>query len=69
MYYNLNAEQARYGLNNEETARRLKISRNSYEHKKRTGKFTTEEAKTLCKLFDCDFEYLFSEERKCINIR
>ena len=68
MYYNLDAEQARYGLSNADLANYLGISRVSYERKKHSGKFTTEQARALCELLGCDFEYLFSKERKCINI-
>lgn len=62
MFRNLDAEQARMKLTNSEVAERLGISRVSYENKKKTGKFTTFEIKTLCKLFNCTFDYLFSTE-------
>ncbi len=64
MFRNLEAEQARNGLSNSDVAKNLGISRNSYENKKRTGKFTTFEIKMLCKMFNCKFDYLFEEEEK-----
>lgn len=64
MFKNLDAEQARKGFNNSEMAKKLGISRVSYENKKKTGKFTTFEIKTLCKLFRCKFDYLFATEEK-----
>ena len=59
MFNNLNAEQARLKMTNSNVAERLGISRVSYENKKKSGKFTVIEAKKLCQLFGCSFEYLF----------
>lgn len=59
MFRNLEAEQARNGFTNTDMAKKLGISRVSYENKKKSGKFTTFEIKTLCKLFKCKFDYLF----------
>lgn len=64
MFRNLEAEQARAGLTNQQTAEKLGISRISYENKKKTGKFTTSEIKNLCKLFKCKFDYLFATEEE-----
>ena len=64
MFRNLEAEQARLGLSNSDVAEKLGISRNSYENKKKTGKFTTFEIKMLCKLFRCKFDYLFQTDEK-----
>lgn len=60
---NLEAEQARKGFTNSDVAEKLGISRVSYESKKKSGKFTTFEIKTLCKLFKCKFDYLFETEK------
>lgn len=62
MFRNLEAEQARFGYTNTDMANKLNISRVSYENKKKSGKFTTFEIKTLCKLFKCKFDYLFATE-------
>ena len=62
MFRNLEAEQARAGLTNQQTAEKLGISRISYENKKKTGKFTTCEIKKLCKMFKCKFDYLFAAD-------
>lgn len=61
MYCNLQAEQARKGMTNQQVADRLHISRVSYENKKKSGKFVVKEVVELCNLFKCDFEYLFAE--------
>lgn len=60
MFKNLDAEQARNGYSNTDVANILGISRVSYENKKKSGKFTTIEIKSLCKLFKCKFDYLFA---------
>lgn len=62
MFRNLEAEQARYSLTNTDVAQKLGISRVSYENKKKSGKFTTMEIKTLCRIFKCKFDYLFETE-------
>lgn len=62
MYKNLHAEQARKGLTNQQVADALGISRVSYEHKKKTGKFIVSESMHLCQMFDCNFDYLFATE-------
>lgn len=59
MFRNLDAEQARMRLSNGDVAEYLGLSRVSYERKKKTGRFTMEESKSLCRLFKCKFEYLF----------
>lgn len=64
MFRNLEAEQARYGLTNQQIADKLGVSRVSYESKKKTGKFTALEAKKLCRLFKVKFDYLFETEVK-----
>lgn len=62
MFKNLNAEQARLSLTNQNVADKIGISRVSYENKKKTGKFTALEAKKLCKLFNVKFDYLFATD-------
>lgn len=59
MFRNLQAEQARKGFTNQEVADMLKISRVSYESKKKSGKFIVTEIIKLCSIFECNFDYLF----------
>lgn len=59
MFPNLDAEQARRKMTNQNTADLMGISRPSYENKKKTGKFYVYEIARLCKIFDCPYEYLF----------
>lgn len=64
MFPNLDAEQARHRMTNEQTGEYLNLSRVSYEKKKKQGRFTPRECKKLCQLFHVDFEYLFEEENE-----
>ena len=67
MFRNLNAEQARLGFTNTQVAEKLGISRVSYESKKKSGKFTTSEVKTLCMIFSCSFDYLFASDEEAVS--
>lgn len=42
----------------------LCMSRGNYEAKLRNGRFYAREALVLCRLFECDFVYLFDEEEE-----
>lgn len=64
MFCNLEAEQARKNMTNQEMADYLKISRPTYEKKKKTGKFYVNEISLLCILFGCTYEYLFATDDK-----
>lgn len=63
-FKNLEAEQARKGYTNEQMAQFLGMSRGNYEAKLRNGRFYAREALALCRLFECDFVYLFDEEEE-----
>lgn len=60
MFCNLQAEQARKNMTNQQVADFLGMSRVSYEKKKQTGKFIVTEISKLCTLFGCNYEYLFA---------
>ena len=62
VFPNLEAEQARNKKTNQNIADYLAISRPTYEKKKKNGKFTVNEGRLLCKLFKCEFDYLFATE-------
>lgn len=47
-------------MTNQQVADYLGICRNSYENKMKNGKFFVSEIRRLCKLFNCDFNYLFA---------
>lgn len=67
MFSNLKAEQARRGLANAAVAKKLGISRTCYESKMRTGNFRVREAKELCGMFDCEFNYLFATSNQALD--
>ena len=62
MFNNLEAEQARKGLTNQDIANYLEISRQSYEIKKKNGNFKYSEITKLLDLFNVSFEYLFAKD-------
>lgn len=59
MFPNLEAEQRRQALTNGDMAKILKVSRSTYESKKKKGNFSLSQIVTLCNYFHCKFEYLF----------
>lgn len=69
MFPNLNAEQARKNLSNADVAALIGVKADGYERRKRTGRFLASECATLCGLFDCSFEYLFSAEAVKVSPR
>lgn len=68
-FRNLKAEQARNGYTNEQMGQIMGMSRGNYETKLRNGRFYASEALLLCKLFDCDFMYLFAEESDAVKMQ
>ena len=62
MFKNLNAEQRRFDMSNSDVAKRLGISRVTYEKKKKNGGFSYKQIVILMRLFGCKFEYLFSTD-------
>lgn len=59
MFRNLEAEQRRNGMTNNDVSALLNVTRTTYENKKKAGNFNRAEIVTLLELFDCKFEYLF----------
>lgn len=62
MYRNLQAEQARNHMANQQVADKLGLSRTSYENKKKSGRFVVKEIVCLCTIFNYSFEYLFATD-------
>lgn len=60
MFKNLDEEQQKLGLKNQDIAQKLLISEKTYEAKKTNGNFTILEAKKLCEIFNVTFDYLFN---------
>lgn len=62
MFPNLQAEQKRRNLTNQQVADKIGMSRVTYESKKKSGRFSVSDCSKLCKLFQVSFEYLFNTE-------
>ncbi len=63
MFRNLNAEQRRLNMNNQQMAEYLGYKdRKSYETKKATGTFTLEDMRKLKNLFGVSMDYLFETD-------
>lgn len=63
MFPNLEAEQARNGHTNEFLAKKLGVSRQTLERKKRVGDFRLSEINILLSIYGSDYNYLFSVEK------
>ncbi|MBR4892601.1 MAG: hypothetical protein IKZ35_01285 [Clostridia bacterium] len=61
LFPNLEAEQGRLSLNDNDVAMILKISRESYCKKKKRGNFKLTEIICLLNYFKKDFSYLFEQ--------
>lgn len=60
MYPNLLGQKAYHKLSNDDLADILNLSRSCLEQKLKSGRFTPEECKALCKYFGKSFEFLFA---------
>lgn len=60
MYPNLMGQKAYHHLSNDDMGRIINISREAYEQKMRSGRFTPGECLKYCKFFNKSFEYLFA---------
>lgn len=62
MYPNLLGQAKAHGMSNDRMASVINVSRTSYEQKLRSGRFTPQECKLLCKEFNKPFDFLFATE-------
>lgn len=60
MYPNLLGQKEYRGLSNEDLARVLNVTRQGFEKKLKSGRFTPTECMALCNYFGKSFEYLFA---------
>lgn len=60
MFPNLMGMKEYHNLSSEDMAEIINVSRQTYESKMQTGKFTPLECKTFCKRFGKSFDYLFA---------
>jgi len=62
MYPNLMGQKAYHRLTADEMGALIGLSRQSYEAKMRSGRFTPEECKKFCEYFGKSFEFLFATD-------
>lgn len=62
MYPNLLGLKAVRKISNDDMANAIGISRQAFNHKLKTGKFTVPECKVYINMFGKPFEYLFATE-------
>ena len=62
MYPNLLGQKALHRLTDADMAKIIGISRNSYQQKMKSGRFTPAECRAYCQYFQKSFAYLFAED-------
>lgn len=60
MYPNLLGQKAYHHLSDADMAAIIGVSRNSYQQKIRSGRFTPDECKAFCDRFEKPFSFLFA---------
>lgn len=60
MFPNLMGMKEYYKLSSEEMGSIIGVSRQTYENKMQTGKFTPSECKAYCRRFNKTFDFLFA---------
>lgn len=61
MFPNLLGQKAYHHMTDDDMAEVIGVSRNAYQQKIRSGRFTPDECKAFCIRFGKRFEYLFAE--------
>ncbi len=61
MFPNLLGQKAYHHMSDEDMAKVIGVSRNAYQQKIKSGRFTPNECKAFCDYFKKRFEYLFAE--------
>lgn len=62
MFPNLLGQKAFHRMTDDDMAAVIGISRNSYQQKIKSGRFTADECKAFCNYFGKRFEYLFASD-------
>ena len=60
MFPNLLGQKAYHHMSEDDMAAVIGVSRNAYQQKIKSGRFTPEECKAYCAKFNKRFEYLFA---------
>lgn len=68
MFPNLIGQKGFHKMSDDDMAKVIGVSRNAYQQKMKSGRFTPEECKAFCAYFGKRFEYLFAENSDdCAN--
>lgn len=62
MYPNLLGQKAYFHLTGEKMGDIIGVSRNTFDSKMRTGRFTPAECKAYCRYFGKEFDFLFATD-------
>ena len=62
MYPNLLGQQKANRLTNDDMAQIIGVSRNAYDQKLKSCRFTVEEVRAYCEHFNKSFRYLFAKD-------
>lgn len=62
MFPNLLGQKAFHKMTDEQMADIIGVSRNAYQQKVKSGRFTPAECKAFCAFFNKSFAYLFAED-------
>ena len=62
MFPNLIGQKGYHRMSDDDMAKVIGVSRNAYQQKMKSGRFTPEECKAYCAHFGKRFEYLFAED-------
>lgn len=65
-YPNLLGQKSYHGLTEDDMAKIIGVSRNAYQKKAKSGRFTPDECKAFCSFFGKRFEYLFAENEDAL---
>lgn len=64
MFPNLMGQKAYHHLTSEEMGAIIGVSRNAYESKMTSGRFTPAECKAFCERFNKSFDFLFATDEE-----
>lgn len=64
MYPNLMGQKAFHKLTSDDMGKIIGQSRQTYESKMQSGRFTPEECKAFCRYFEMPFDFLFATDNE-----
>ncbi|MBR3166860.1 MAG: hypothetical protein IKF16_11905 [Lachnospiraceae bacterium] len=69
MYPNLMGQKAYHNLTSDDMGAIIGVSRQSYEAKMKSGRFTPAECKAFCEKFNKSFDFLFATDAEAEALR